>query len=114
MIDIAELIAKLEKATGPDPELDVDILAYITGTDRDSPRPYPSFQVRRFTASTDAALMLVPADPIYYDWSVERDDDLYKASIHAPHGQRAPSLGATPPIAICIAALKARAGGALP
>ena len=118
-----ELIERLEKATGPDREIDCLIavalnpafrIEYAPGVDTlvpyvVSPPRRGEVGVPRYTASIDAALSLVPADPVYSDWTVERDDDSYQASVHAPHGDLAFSQGATPAIAMCIAALKAHA-----
>lgn len=131
----AELIVRLEKATGPDRRLDAMIYGQVHwpqggwevvdlhdgrhGPEGHSIGPvvmrvtvgdHRSFVgTLPYTGSIDAALSLLPKDPIYSDWAIERDDDLYRASTHAPHGQRNYSQGATPAIALCIAALRARA-----
>ena len=97
----ADLIAALEKAEGPSRELDAEIRKHVPGD-----------YLPAFTASLDAALTLVPeglawrvepATPGYTDWGK------YRAGVttwEKPYDL--PSYGATPAIALCIAALKAR------
>jgi hypothetical protein len=111
----AELIAALESATGPSRELDAGIAksvgwrnirvnwwppeevakarrkkASLWSCDR-GPLPLPDY-----TASIDAALLLVPAD---HGWMVM--GTAAKCGAYAANG-------ATPAIALCIAALKVR------
>lgn len=127
--DIADLIAKLEVATGPDRMLDEAIaiaafpdLAVMPRTDiggwvhpsygRIAPPSY-------YTSSIDAALTLVPEGAV---WHVMTDyGGLNRAKIGPPGNPRAsvyvdadrPTFvqedGATPALALCIAALKAHA-----
>jgi len=101
---VKNLIEKLVSATGPDRELDIEI-GKLVHPDREWHREIVRWGVDAYTASLDAALALIAPDPIYSDWSVERDDDLYRASIHAPHGTRRWDYGSTPAIAVCVAAL---------
>ena len=125
-----ELIAALEKATGADRDLDANIgkvagwlktgwaanrwwAPDVAARARKAKKTPGSFGVLpldlpKFTASIDAALTLVPDDAC---WGVSRprQPDMsgkqFWASIHGGHpGGR----GATPSIALCIAALKAR------
>lgn len=65
----------------------------------------------KFTASLDAAASLIPEG---FDWILERTND--GLTIGARVGHNDPdrtSWGATPAIALCIAALRARADSAL-
>lgn len=119
------LIARLEKATGPDRELDGLIFRAIDeqpgdrwqqfavgegGADvwyrecRDEKGAYisPSF----YTASIDAALALVPDG---LDWDVSWVGGVYSGCVGFDATADIDVRGATPAIALCIAALKARA-----
>ena len=121
-----ELIKKLEKATGPDRELDRDIGVAALGwrpftvnghhkmldvgdaTYPDSPGSmYPAL-----TESIDAALTLVPRGWRYliHDGGTPNDDRAF-ANVFSPSGSEVtynPNHAATTAIALCIAALKAR------
>lgn len=138
---LSDLIERLEKATGPDRELDVAIgfavgrirerdgnYLYATGNDSDmvvEPNEYDDHLVSQplsyYTASIDAALTLVPEgswaglDPIFFD---EPGRVLFDAIIcrpdwsqWTPAGEwigRKEARAATPALALCIAALRAR------
>jgi hypothetical protein len=124
-----ELIAKLEKATGPDRELDVAIV-YALHPDignydglcvGDEPifwhEPYRKQPCPRFTASIDAALSLVPEGmqvglvgpwittatkaEVWYAQVADGIEDFQGEFDH-----KAPTAA----LALCIAALRARAG----
>jgi hypothetical protein len=102
-----ELIKRLETAPGPDAALDAAIEALVNGGTSLSPP--------RYTASLDAALMLVPASPPH-DWDVFCENDplgaarfiahCHKAELYGAHSYE-PSFGATPALALCVAALTA-------
>ena len=106
-----ELIAALEKAEGPNRELDAKIAAClllppatILGNGYWGTKPW---MADVFTASIDAASMLVPPYVVYRVGNGELSSgQLYPgwASVDCITAQ-----GATPAIALCIAALKARA-----
>jgi len=121
-----DLIERLEKATGPDRELDADIHAAVYGGVPSQRAPHawmrsygPAFvfhdkeygiatdkdsHARHYTASLDAALSLVPDGK---DWHVEMCDGCALAAV----GERidiAFEPHKFPAIALCIAALKAR------
>lgn len=87
-----ELIERLKQATGPDPELDYDIQCEMDG--RGKPPAY--------TGSFDAALTLVPRGVW---WRCSCDIDLTPTAVVG--GSQYAEVGATPAIALCIAALKA-------
>jgi len=127
---LSSLIERLEKAEGPDRELDADIAAAVLGGeiqwqtamtgDALPVRKYPSKDhirgfgrepVQRYTSSIDAALTLVPEG---FKWKTGY-------SRHVPHNaviqdyRANPILGAftgecdsNRAIAICIASLRAR------
>ena len=100
MPDLLKLAERCEAAEGPDRELDLDIMRWAEniGGDPANARPY--------TASIDAALMLVPKRhtwTLYADGCAgvcpkRDDDDLADGTIWA----------ATPALALCAAALRAR------
>lgn len=62
---LKELIERLEKATGPDPYLDLDISNHVSPDDDATILTSPSY-----TASIDAALTLVPEGS---QWTIEAD-----------------------------------------
>jgi hypothetical protein len=117
-----DLIERLEKATGPDRELDAK-LAFVNGAwaaGVDEGVPWVQWakntaveindELPRYTASIDAALTLVPEGwewELYSNppsaWLCERgyDPDTY-------NGKTALASTKSPAIALCIAALKAR------
>lgn len=118
-----ELIAALEKATGPSWELDEAIMCCVYADlkpERHLEGWYSAsgdhIRVDRYTASIDAALTLVPEG---WRWSLDWTQrppyqDCGRADLYAPGaGIKPPDVsdvyGATPAIALCIAALKARA-----
>ena len=93
----ADLIAALEKAEGPSRELDAEIRKHVPGD-----------YLPAFTASLDAALTLVPDRRAWEIkstyWSADKRP---AACVVRPDGVRRYGLGATPAIALCIAALRA-------
>jgi hypothetical protein len=119
MSDLAGLIERLEKATRPDRELDCAI--FVATAESPFVSYYPDCvlatlggfsarleisDIEKFTSSIDAALTLVPegqewqlgsAHLVSTYWAEVIASDCYKAK------------GTTPAIALCIAALKARA-----
>lgn len=117
-----ELIAMLEAATGPDERLDFEILlacgwqhewcvstGETTGMNDPAGVEYYLEDLPKVTSSIDAALTLVPES---CDWTLEKDfavvrwlsvDDVDEAK--AGFNGRS---GTCTPLAICIAALKAR------
>lgn len=123
--ELAALIARLEKATGPDRELGNAVLL-VSGWTMDEQGDGPARSIfwvspgRDYdcyndgyqpnpTASIDAALTLVP--DVRWDWSVwHLCGHEHGAMIKAPDlSQWSCDKGAiTPAIALCIAALKAR------
>ncbi|MCS6326519.1 MAG: hypothetical protein H8K06_05450 [Nitrospira sp.] len=136
---LSHLIERLEKATGPDRELDVEIQETVVGLEmyesiaergggkciRYYPGPPgPTYRaLPRYTSSIDAAMTLVPEgwragiDPIFFfdDQKKERTDailcraDWSKWSpVNSDWIERVEMRGATPAIALCIAALKAQ------
>ena len=103
------LIAALEKATGPDRELDSAITTFMF-PDQDWPL------VRDYTASIDAAMGLVPPN---CQWTLEPDSAwvrwMGKDDVEEAQGVLCGRDGKCTAIALCIAALKAiaaqRGGG---
>jgi hypothetical protein len=131
MIEHNDLIERLEKATGPDNELDRDICLVYGPYRNDIWEKQPvhprilqtiDFKVNdwvstpRYTASIDAALTLVPEG---WAWFVQQIDDFTNgdARIWLPHtrtrGLKQEDFvvrnAASPATALCIAALKAQA-----
>ena len=118
----AELIAALEAATGPSRELDAEIwfsgAALVNGPVKKGFDDYGGAhrthwtkgsigiwddKLLNYTASLDAALMLVPEGMM---WDVESRNAAFVGFASAPVRQFV--IGSTPAIALCIAALRAR------
>jgi len=106
-----ELIAALEKATGPDHDLDEEIMccAYADlKLERHMEGWYTPdgthVRVEPYTYSIDAAASLVPKG---WEWCVYGAGG---SDVWLPEGLHAQQMtyAATPAIALCIAALKAR------
>jgi hypothetical protein len=120
-MNVQELIAKLEAATEGSRELDIAV-AFVTDkpasyTDRlndDGSRAPSNVRCGHYTTSLDAALTLVPEhhrfllDKRPY---AEGRRDGYRAVVYRQADPEMPesSWAATPALALCIAALKARA-----
>lgn len=131
-----ELIKKLEAATEGSRELDADI-AFAVGwtyekrgrdrkpwwrkpeaerdSDTASSRFWSQYPKEEFTTSIDAALTLVPEGwRVAYLWEAVKPEDRpwwgAQLSRDKPYKTMSPVLGKeTPALALCIAALKARA-----
>lgn len=121
-----DLIERLEKATGPDRELDLAIGEAVGEANHSGPAHHRPFRewAKHYTASIDAALTLVPEgwwmtldryvisdepEPSPMAWrawlrKIEGDLDGDGPVYHRKHFSPAP----TPAIALCIAAMKAR------
>ena len=121
-----KLSERVDAATGPDRELDRDILIAMHPGSRAKGRdeafiPEPSWEPGSYsrcapvyTTSLDAALMLVPSEAF---WRLGHDGDgadpsEFRAQVIVPalggidaHGI---AIAATPALALCAAALKAR------
>lgn len=126
-----ELIAALEKATEGDTFLDADIheaagRGYVIENtsgeawfvkDKPSAVRQTQYEVPRYTTSLDAALSLVPKDPRGgWFWRVGYGSQCggwaHLNRVHPDHCEQkdeASAEGATPTLALCIAALKASA-----
>jgi len=109
--DLLRLADELMAATGPDRRLDYWIMTRTLPTGH----AYlwdPEDQNHRYTASLDAAGVLVPTNSL---WAVGSDIDGPFARVMPPvrdgwvGSEQQHCLAATPPLALCAAALKARA-----
>lgn len=134
-MSIADLIERLEAATGPDGELDIDIYK-LFGLGKISPDTVMEYKLdhdgeamwrcrhagqdwggwwhaERYTASLDAAMTLVPENHTFdicicpEMGSVAR---IYFGSARENSAGEPTGSGHTPAVSICIAALKARGG----
>lgn len=126
-----ELIARLEKVTGPDREIDAQIAMLVGAVPEGAMRPsaaedigtfatsaYGFWTCKDYTASIDAALTLVPGTMWWLVGAGQTrpDEPLHGAQIRKP---RFPGGGVVvgeaehqcQAIALCIAALKARLPG---
>jgi hypothetical protein len=112
MGEMTDLIERLEKATGPDVDLDEAIACFLAPPHPRHGKPVGMIYAPKYTASIDAALTLVPKD---LAWRVDVMTGLPGAIVCVPNAwvshKTAPThwAGTTPAIALCIAALKARA-----
>ena len=116
MTDLSDLIARIEAASGPDREINAEIgryaphlVAFLGGVP-DDPQP----GCLPYTASIDTALTLVPTDAF---WRLGHDGDgadpsEFRAQLIVPKlggiDARGQSIAATPALALCAAALRAR------
>jgi hypothetical protein len=126
MTDRATLLAlaeRCEQAAGPDRELDAEIARFLVlAGAEDIARSRYGWSY--FTASLDAAVTLVPVEmprnlrPGEWWWMLETWPDECRASVHYENGDPAileeSAKAATPALALCAAALRARAGMAQP
>jgi hypothetical protein len=104
MTDLTSLISRLEQASEGSEELDVAITRAIFGYGDEQPLWYTA----SYTRSIDAALALVPEG---MGWGIKREGSLIVAWCDgdiAPAGNIAVRHGATPALALCRTALKAR------
>lgn len=105
-----ELLAALDAATGPSRELDYAIAAAVGWPDA----PYSKQHARRYTESMDAALTLVPVERMWFVGHMDPSDMRYAATISEIGNIGAASwrgVHATPALALCIAAIRARGEG---
>jgi hypothetical protein len=109
MSALLQLAERCEKAVGADRELDLDITEALGLAGRSALSLVP------FTASLDAAMKLVPEG---WDWGAYFSPEnigIYPRAVGAakcqgPHdGQFVMAQSATPALALCAAALRARA-----
>ena len=106
---LPDLIAALERAEGPSPYLDevIDDMALERGWRQER----ATYHGLTYTSSIDAALTLVP---VGRDWHVQKNPSVSAAWALVEMPDRTQwgtnmHKAATPAIALCIAALKARA-----
>jgi hypothetical protein len=121
MSAILELAARVEALTGPDREVDADIMSLFTHSvssdDGDwwcGPHDASPIRVPEFTASLDAAMTLVPEK-----WKLRQMQfaapcaDCRKWQVQFYGGREGEdyfvSFAATPTLALCAASLRARA-----
>lgn len=107
----AELIERLEKATGPDVGLFDEAWVACFGRDSGGARWERYLALINVGAWTDAALMLVPEClpwMVRYSQPWDADHPFYAAYVQITQDLEFSAVAATPAIAICIAALKAR------
>jgi hypothetical protein len=109
---LADLAARCEKATGPDRELDAEIYVALDANreNRDALAINGAVGswVPDFTASLDAAMTLVPEG---WYWQVGQGNHAWAAVYEnpIPPAMRVDPIAATPALALCAAALRARA-----
>ena len=124
MTDLKALIERLEKASGPDRELDALILkainpnvvqTYVGLPDYATEIVYvegkqaplvSSIDVPQYTRSIDAAMTLVPPQ-FEFEIGSTKLLNCYYAMLVGRHGEHIGKRCANPAIALCIAALKA-------
>lgn len=112
MSTVEELIARLEKATGPDRESDLECWWYGKANNDGQPMDADYRKANltmddapRYTSSIDAALTLLGDDS--WEWNLAWNSGFAFAEVGDPllylEGE-----AKTPALALCIAALKAR------
>jgi hypothetical protein len=103
-----ELAERCEQATGPDRELDAAILAAVNDG-----HGHVTFETPRYTASLDAAMTLVPEGAQVLLSSINPEKEAVDGRWHSiagdPEATEDTSSGVTPALALCAAALRARA-----
>lgn len=113
---VADLIARVQRATGPDRELDMQIHAYLNRHDgfrlRESGYSHSGGHVLKvavlpYTGSLDAAATLMPS--LEMPWGVGRDEDGKPGADLPRYGKLLNA--ATLPLVMCLAALMARGLG---
>ena len=114
-----DLIARLEKATGPDRELDGDIVLHLGLVPHGMERGWPGgwagdgkqFDAEWYTKSIDAALTLVPEDWCLFEMGQlgRNNQGWYVNLMHRHEVGEVSSSHESFAVALCIAALKARA-----
>jgi hypothetical protein len=113
-MDKLELAERCEKATGEDLELDLAI-GDAVGTWPAKPNTFKF--PRRYSRSLDAAMTLVPEGLIWAVTNCGAEDRLIpdmsvaSAVVGKADDPSKPSVAATPALALCAAALRAREGG---
>ncbi len=98
-----DLVERLETATGPDRKIDAAICRLCV------PKKFGFAKLRdwpRYTASIDAAITLIPE---WLAYQCGCDIDLTPTARVFGHDVHTEEFAASPAIALCIAALKARA-----
>lgn len=98
---MSDLIERLEKATGPDRQLDAAISEALTGIPEKIAFEHPNFVPPRYTASIDAALTLVPGSMVSLRF--QRTGQTWGCYLNGRD-----TNATAPAIALCIAALRAR------
>jgi hypothetical protein len=106
-----ELIERLEKATGPNSDLDEAIACFLAPPHPKHGKPIGILYPKAYTKSLDAALTLVPQ---HHLWQIKQGIECCAIvwMIEVDYDDRAAPIGYTttfPALALCIAALKARA-----
>lgn len=110
---LSHLIARLERATGPDRELDADIALQFDWTECPGDNwigPQGEIAVPAYTSSIDAAMTLRPAGANCSGFDDGPDIcDAYWSRNNVKDGHwLVTAEGKTPALALCIAALRAR------
>ncbi len=105
--EMLALAGRVEQANGPERELDFDIADAVLGPIKP---PYRRGYCEKYTASLDAAMTLVPQGQDWYVTSIRPLTGRFAGAIYK--GSE-PSMdyaeAATPALALCAAALRARA-----
>lgn len=110
MSDLMELLERVRKATGPDRELERDIMVEAFGDGVRNALPVPTY-----TASIDAALALVERKLPGWIWMLDKNESgPFDFVLWAETGLRAKAnaMGPTAPLAILAALLTALTSGA--
>lgn len=105
---LLELAERVEKASGPDREVDCRIFAHLSGLNFETAAnvvsDFSQWQSPAYTSSLDAAMSLVPEE---HDWDLNWRASGFVAARVGVHVVRA----ATPALALTAAALRAHVKG---
>lgn len=100
MTDLSELAARIEAAEGPSYALEIEIAGAMG-------RPVAA-SMPAYTASVDAALMLVPEGWHTFLVTEDRHSHSWRWELRGGYGLRAAARAATPALALACAALRAK------
>jgi hypothetical protein len=107
--EIVRLAERVEQATGADRELDEAIAAFIQDDEEARSDECPSLCMKPFTASLDAAVVVVPDGWYTFLAGQDRHSGRWRWELRGGYGFQRSARANTPALALTAAALRARA-----